>query len=372
MYYLYRINSQYDGFTPTRIPLRIQGGYMTYNWSQYFDEASRGDIVFTYFVGIDKPKGLYLISKIVKKLEGNQVKAKVLNYDRKKPVLPPAEFDKISKLIFNRPRGSVFTIPTFLDRIFDKLLQERISSDIEVSENIDCYSCFDKKEFPCDKCSIFDRDYLINWQKEVQLTISGYEGIVSPFWIIPYQSHWTKTSIRKHVLSRIFYNFKAGYTLYGTLFARAIKKAIGNDPSMKGIKYDYMMGVPLSPKKRKQGEADRVRIICETLSRLMKIKYLPDALSLAGHISRREYRYDHTTTEFIRNYTEKLELNVVRSIENKNTLIIDDVITDGKTLQTIAEKIKRQYPNSHLFAATCGIFLKKPNASHFAVEKFER
>jgi hypoxanthine-guanine phosphoribosyltransferase len=74
----------------------------------------------------------------------------------------------------------------------------------------------------------------------------------------------------------------------------------------------------------------------------------------------------------MKNYGEKLELSPPSSLDNKNVLVIDDVITDGKTLQTIGKKIKAQYPNSHLFAATCGIFLKKPNASNFAVKKFER
>lgn len=372
MYYLYRIDSQYDGFSPNKIPSRIEAGYLTYNWNQYFDEIERGDIVFTYFIRHKKDNGIYLVSKIVKKSGGNQVKAKVLTYDENKPLIEIADFEKIRKSIINRPRGSVFAIPTFVETTFSNLLHERVISEIVIPEEIDCNLCFNTKKFPCEKCSIVDRDYLINWQKEVQLRIKGYEATVSPFWIIPYQSHWTKTSISKHAISRIFYNFKSGITLYGQLFASAIKKAIDNDPRFAGKKFDFILGVPLSPKKRDRGEVDRVSVLCKILAKQMGINYLNNGLTLSAHISRREYRYNHTTSAFMKNYCEKLELTPGVSLENKNILVIDDVITDGRTLQTIGQKIKSEYPNSHLFAATCGIFLKKPNASSFAVKKFER
>jgi hypothetical protein len=240
LYFIYRITEEYDGFTPDQISSRLKTRNFIYNWMQYYDEASRGDIVFTYFMG-KHAQGIYLISKITKKEANNRIIAKVLCYDQKKPLMSKTDFEQIYKLIFNRPRGSVFAIPTFLDNVFDKLLNEKVSSDIVISENIDCNACVNRKKFPCDKCSIFDRDYLINWQREVQLSIPEYEGVVSPFWIIPYQSHWTKTSISQHIVSRIFYSFKSGYTLYGRLFARGIKKAIENDPLLQQVKFDCIL-----------------------------------------------------------------------------------------------------------------------------------
>jgi len=371
MYYLYRIDSNYDGFTPEEIPRRLENQrYLIYNWNQYFDEIAKGDIIFTYFFGGRVPRGIYLISKAVKFPERNKVKAKVLDYDSKEPIVSQEKITNYAQFIINRPRGSVFVIPPFLDGIFDKVLQNRVSSDIEISEEIDCYECFKKGSFPCEKCSIFDRDYLINWQKEVNLLIHGYERVVSPFWIIPYQSHWTKTSIRRHVISRIFYAFKAGYTVYTRLFARGIKKAIENDPIMGKVKYNYMLGVPLSPEKKKI-EIDRVGLICIELSKLIGIKYFPNGLGLSKHISRKEYRYYHTDRKFINDYKKSLKLGT-SSPKNKNVLVVDDVITDGKTLQAISEKILELYPDSHLFAATCGIFAKKRNVLPLIVEKFQK
>lgn len=87
MYYLYRIDSAFDGFTPKEIPRRVQNRYLTYNWNQYFDEVEKGDIVFTYFFGRNQPRGIYLIAKAVKFPSRNVVKAKVLDYDCETPII---------------------------------------------------------------------------------------------------------------------------------------------------------------------------------------------------------------------------------------------------------------------------------------------
>jgi len=373
MYYLYRINSDYDGFTSEEIPKRIKDKhYLTYNWPQYFDEVSRGDIIFTYFFGRHQSRGIYIISKAVKFPERNIVRAKVLDYERTNPIVSQEEFAKFSSYVINRPRESVFVIPPFLDGVFDRILQDRVSSDIEISEDIDCNECFKKGVFKCEECSIFDRDYLVNWQKEVKLTIPGYEKLVSPYWIIPYQSHWTTMSIRRHVISRIFYSFKSGYKVYARLFARGICKVIRNDSVMGKVKFDCILGVPLSPKKKKEGEIDRVGLVCAELSKLMGVEYRPSGLTLSKHISRKEYRYNYTDAKFVSDYKKSLNIEANTSFGDKKILIVDDVITDGRTLKAVSEKIREEYPNSHLFAATCGIFLKKRNALQPVVDRYER
>ena len=372
MYYLYRISSLYDGFTPEQIPHRMEKkDVFYYNWNQYFDQVERGDIVFTYFIGRGVKRGVYLISKITKLISPNIAKAKVLLSDPQNPILPDDELSKYSKVIFNRPRGSVFVIPTFLDPFFDEILRDKLISDIEITEQIDCYECFEKTSFPCDKCSIFDRDYMINFGKEVSLEILGYASITAPFWVIPYQSHWTKMTIRQHTVSRVFYNFKAGFRQYARLFSRGIKEAIRADPKMRNVKYDLMPGVPLSPRKKKNREIDRVKELCLELSKITNTKYLENGLSLLRHISRKEYRKWYSNTKFIEDYCKALKLNV-RSLNGKNILIIDDVITDGMTLRAICRKIKKKFPKSILYAAAGAIMLKKANASPVAAVKFKR
>lgn len=371
MYYLYRIDSRYDGFAPTKISSKVKEGYITYNWNQYFDEISKGDYVFTYFINQKTENGIYLVSKVVKKSNGNQVKARVLIWDEKKPLLGKDEFERIRKDVLNRPRGSVFAIPAFTKSVFNAVLRGQVPEKA-ISDDIDCILCAKKRIYSCNTCSIFTRDYPIDWQKEVQLIIKGYKTEVSPFWIIPRQSYWMNTSISKHNISRYFYDFKSGVTLYNHLFASGIKKALDNDSRFAGVKFDCILGVPLSPKKKKNREVDRVKAICKILSDLTGIAYMPSVLSLSAHISRKEYRHDNTTTAFMKNYYRNLRIAPRASLNNKNVLVVDDVITDGKTLQSIGKKIKDQYPDCNLFAAACGIFLKKQNASPFAVKKFKR
>ena len=371
MYYIYRISSSYDGFTPDKISKRLNKKYFDYNWAQYFDQVKRGDIVFTYFIGRGVKRGIYLISKVVERKTPNIARAKVLSYDLKEPIFSDDDLANYRKVIFNRPRGSVFVIPTFLDSFFEEILRETVISDIQISENIDCLDCFEKNDFPCDTCSIFDADYIINYRKEVVLKIPGYDAVTAPFWVIPYQSHWTKTTVSNHTISRIFYSFKSGFNQYSRLFARGIKKAIKSDPQIKKVKFDLILGVPLSPRKKKNKEFDRVNELCLELSKVLKVKYRSNGLSLSKHISRREYRYSYGTRKFMKDYKKRLNVNI-RSLNKKQILIIDDVITDGKTLQAISQKIKEQFPNSKLYGAAGAIMAKKRNASRSAIRKFKK
>ena len=372
MYFLYRISSAYDGFTPDQIRNRIKSKrILYYNWSQYFDQVERGDIVFTYFIGKGVKRGVYLIAKITKLERPNSAMAKVLVYNATKPILSDVELLAYKKIIFNRPRGSVFVIPTFLDPFFDKILRDKVISDIEITEQIDCYECFRKNVFPCDKCSIFDREYIINFGKEVALKIPGYNKFTAPFWVIPYQSHWTWMRIRKHPISRIFYNFKSGFYQYTRLFARGIKKAIDTNPEMENVKFYLILGVPLSPRKKRHREFDRVKELCLELEKITQIKYLENGLSLSRHISRKEYRGRYSNAKFIEDYSKALKVDI-GSLDGKNILIIDDVITDGMTLRAIYKKIKELFPQATLFGAAGAIMLKKRNASPVAVNKFKR
>jgi hypoxanthine-guanine phosphoribosyltransferase len=60
------------------------------------------------------------------------------------------------------------------------------------------------------------------------------------------------------------------------------------------------------------------------------------------------------------------------SLNNVNILIIDDVITEGITLRTIAKKIFDSFPEATLYAATCGIMGKKRNMTGPAIKKYKK
>jgi len=372
MYYVYRISSSYDGFTPKKIRKRMKDErYLEYSWNQYFDQLAKGDIVFTFFTGRGVLPGVYLISKIDEIKEGKKAKGKVLEYNMKQPVIPLEEFNRIKRLVFTRPRGSVFVIPPSVYPIFEKTLSKQVLSDIEIFEKVDCRNCSFEEDFR--RCPIFSPEYLVNWNKEVDLRIPGLNGIVSPFWILPKQSWWMKLSYGSHNISKIFYAFKSGYDLYGRLFAEGIIIAIKRNEGFRRIKFDLMTNIPLSPEKEAAGESDRVDLICSVLKSVIGVRNIKNMLVLSEPISRRGYKFmGKTSSDFVKDYFRFLEWNKNLNLNDKKVLIVDDVVTDGKTLITFAKKIHKRYPKAQLYAATGGIMAKKRNMTHLAVKRYQR
>ena len=375
MKFLYKINSAYDGFTPQKIEERLHKGiYIVYNWKEYFDNVEKGDVVFTYFVGRGVKKGIYLIAKVSEIKKDKLVIGKVLRYDQDKPLVPPQEFEKYKDKILTRPIGSVYVIPSSLDIVFEDLKKKVAISEIDIKKRVDCYTCYRNKAFNCNSCVLLNPNYLIKWDEEVSSKIRRLGKIketTSAFWIIPRQAHWMKKTITQHPISEMFYDFKSGYYYYSNLFAFGILKAIDYHPRFK-IKFDYVLGIPLSPDKKKSGEIDRVAKLCEIVSKELKVNYLNDGLKLTKPISRRSYKLNGLgNQDFSRDYYKYLDLNTP-NLNNKTILIIYDVITDGITLKTTAKKVMDQYPNVSIYAATAGIMAKKGNMTANAIRKFSK
>lgn len=369
MKYLYKINSTYDGFTPQKIEERLEKGtFLIFNWKEYFDEVELGDLVFTYFTGGGVTKGIYLVCKVSKKLDNKKVLGRVIKYEQEEPLISPSEFAKYENDIITRPIGSVYVIPSFLDIALEDLRKKFTISEIEIKNTANCYRCETKK---CAECALLNPNFLIKWDTEVALKIPLIEQVVAPFWIIPRQSHWMTKTITEHPISRIFYDFKSGYKAYAALFAFGIMKAIENDPRFNGVRFDFILGVPLSPEKKKNNELDRVSELCRILSNELKIPYLPDGLSLTAHITKRECRRLEKTT-FEPDYYAGLKIDVPVSLNNKTVLVIDDVMTDGPTLKVISKKIKDSYPDCHIYGAAAGIMAKQDNMTYNAYEKFRQ
>lgn len=138
-------------------------------------------------------------------------------------------------------------------------------------------------------------------------------------------------------------------------------------------KFDYITNIPLSPDKHKVKELDRVDAVCLHLTKLLEIPYVKNMLILSRPISRRLYKFlGKTSTQFINDYFRFLKWNKKCSIDFKNILVVDDVVTDGKTLTAFARKIHERYPNARLYAATCGIMAKKGNMKQVVIKKYER
>lgn len=366
MKYLYKINSTYDGFTPQKIEERLEKrAFLIFNWREYFDEVELGDVIFTYFIGNGVTKGIYLICKVSRKLDNKRVLSRVLRYDQKEPLISPTAFAKYESDIITRPIGSVYVIPSFLDIAFEDLRKKVTVSEIEIEEKANCYRCEPKN---CAECPLLNPNFLIKWDNEVALKIPVIDQVVSPFWIIPRQSHKMKMSISEHPISRLWYDFKSGYEAYARLFAFGILKAIENDARFN-VQFDFILGVPLSPEKKKNNELDRVSELCKIISSETKIPYLPNGLSLTANVTKGEYRRLGKAT-FEPDYYAALKLEIPTSLDGKTVLLIDDVVTDGPTFKIISKKIKDSYPDCHIFGAAAGIMAKVGNMSQNAYDKF--
>ncbi|MBA7606306.1 hypothetical protein ES703_13454 [subsurface metagenome] len=366
MKYLYIINSSFDGFTPEKIPKRLINDHLIYNWREYFDNIEKKDEVFTYFYGTGVRRGIYLISRVVEIRRDKRVVGKVLFYSDNEPLIPSNEFESYKSRIINRPRGTIYAIPPSLHLKFDRFKRETTISEIEIDEEEDCHFCNQHK---CENCDLFKPRYLIKWDNEVDLTIPNILEFTSPYWVFPRQSHIIKVPINDHPFSRMFYYFKSGYECYSMLFGNGIINALKMHSRLRKIRFDYIIGIPLSPNKIKNKELDRVAELCKVCSKKLKIDFLPEALSLTKSISRRSYKMSSKSVhDFVSDYSKFLQLNVP-DLDCKLILLIDDVITDGKTLNTTAELIQATYPKAQIYAASGGIMAKKRNLSFDAYKK---
>lgn len=373
MYYVYRINSSFDGFTPKIIENRlVDDHYLIYNWNQYYDQLERNDIVFTYFTGRGVRQGIYLISRISDMLGNKRARGKVITYEKEAPILTRNDLDDEYDRIFTRPRGSVFVIPPISELFFDRILEKEVISDVQILDKVDCENCFERENFDFHGCPIFGREYMINWDQEADISISGYEDVISPFWIHPKQSWWMKTSWKEHMVSRLFYTLKSGYELYVNLFAEGIIIAIETNSRFRNLDFNYIINVPLSPDKKEAGELDRVDEICKILADALKVQYIRNGLVLTHRISRRDYKRRGLNHRFRTDYFRFLSWGARCSLDSKNVLVVDDVITDGKTLATVAKKIHQLFPNANLYAASCGLMAKVRNMTRRAISRRSR
>ncbi len=371
MYWIYRISSSYDGFTPSEIPNRINDDrFITYNWAQYFDQIERNDVVFTYFRGRGVKSGIYLISRITKVNPDRSVIGKIINTQTDKPLIPAKDYVRERNLIFNRPRGSVFVIPPRAEPFFQNILTGEVTSEIEIFDTVNCADC--KMEGEYRHCTIFGVENMINWKKEVAFNKPFFTGILSPFWILPKQSWWMKESWGSHPLSRFFYALKSGYKDYAKLFAEGLVISIERDDRFNDVNFDYIINIPLSPDKIKLKEYDRVDDITQIISNELNINYDKNILYLKKPISRRNYKMQGMNDKFSAHYYDFLTWKSETDYNGKNILIIDDVITDGNTITTFGKKIKDEFPDSSIYAATCGIMAKMRNMKYETRKKYRR
>ncbi|MFL0094619.1 ComF family protein [Tenacibaculum maritimum] len=111
---------------------------------------------------------------------------------------------------------------------------------------------------------------------------------------------------------------------------------------------DYIIPVPLHPKKLKKRGYNQLTLFGESLSKILNITYKPNLLikksmTHTQTLKHRLNRFSNTSTSF--------SLNTPTVLANKHILLIDDVITTGATIEACCNELLK-VPNITISIAT--------------------
>jgi ComF family protein len=115
---------------------------------------------------------------------------------------------------------------------------------------------------------------------------------------------------------------------------------MGNDLSQadRFKRIDALIPLPLFAAKEKRRGYNQATILCEGISEIMKVEILTDVI-IRTHYT--ETQTKKGRIERWQNIEGKFELVNPEKIENKNILLVDDVITTGSTLEACGQELNK-------------------------------
>lgn len=338
MRYLYKINSQYDGFRPARIQERlIDGRFLRLGWKKYLDALNEGDEVWVVFVGGKFQHGVYaqgLVAEIDSEDEAGEVLIRVRSWSADRPLVDDATSAALLHSVDVRYR-QVFLWPE------GQTLQENCTA-------ADCGNRL------CANCQVWLTSPRIDPLHYQPPAVLRQETVVPGYWIIPNRCYLYRNGrepapwIRR--VTEMFSAFKVGESRYAYPFARGINSAL----ELRGeMGFDAIVPIPLSPEKEQQGELNRTLVLAEELSRLngAPVRRL---LQLSGPISkRRMLSQGYTVTDFRQRYRQLIQVD--RAIAGLHRVVlVDDVITKGSTTSVAIKAMRMVNPLLEIVTAAAG------------------
>ena len=175
-------------------------------------------------------------------------------------------------------------------------------------------------------------------------------------WVIPPRCYWrhNQLSAAIHRGSQLFYRFKSGHSSLAFPLALVMYEVLTQQVS----DFDCIVPIPLSPDKQEKGQLNRTRILAQALAALLRVT-VADVLSLSGAISKRQFLAGGLTqAQFENRYHQLLHVDA-RIRQYPRILLLDDVCTEGSTLNSALQRIRETHPHCQLSATTAGQMILK-------------
>lgn len=128
---------------------------------------------------------------------------------------------------------------------------------------------------------------------------------------------------------KILWDYKYHYVYQ---LAAPLSKMISNRLSTFPFHYDYVIAVPSHPSKINKRGYDHIELLVNSLNKpTINVIYKTTSNKAQAKLSRQER---------LLNVVENFKVKNSKRIIGKSILIIDDVITTGSTIQSVAQKLK--------------------------------
>jgi predicted amidophosphoribosyltransferase len=341
--FLYKIYSNFDGFTPRQIPKRLQRGrFLSLRWNRYLDSVDVGAECWIYFHGHHAfSPGVYVYGYISSVDRGGKLATlRVREHRVDRPLTDRETTTRIANAVSVRYR-QVFLWP----------------DEWNVIPACGISSCRSRL---CDDCEIWKAIPIIDpGHFAAPAGIAAF--VVAPaYWIIPnrcyvYREH-KRTASWTDRISHVFGEFKLGEKAYAYPLARGMFEALKR---RNELEFDAIVPIPLSPDKETAGEVHRTRLLSQELGRLLGVP-VRDYLSLATAVSKRRMQAaGYTLTEFRQRYLGALAAHE-KTKELERVLLVDDVITSGSTTWCATRRLLEQHESLGIVVASAGQMIVKP------------
>lgn len=156
---------------------------------------------------------------------------------------------------------------------------------------------------------------------------------------------YSKQGVLQPLIHQLKYNNKKEI---GVLLGKLFGKDLSNSEFVNSI--DFIVPVPLHPKKLRERGYNQAAMIAQGLSQATSIPISTENLIRVIHNPTQTKR---TKTQRWENVKDIFDLRHPQLFTNKHVLLVDDIITTGSTLEACAHALLKN-PNVRISVATLG------------------